>query len=97
MARLTARILKLERRLPIGIEAELRALSDEQLKVRIARLTGVSVEEVRAWTPEDFRRLKDELLAAQSFPGGFDQAAYAARPSPLRGCVGGIQEGRQDA
>ena len=60
------RITRLERRLPTGIKAELRALSDEELKARIARLTGVTVEEVKTWTPEECRRLKDEVHAALS-------------------------------
>lgn len=64
MARLTARILKLERRLPTGIKAELRALTDEELKTRIAQLAGVTVEEVRAWTPEECRQLKDKIRAS---------------------------------
>jgi len=64
MARLTARILRLERFLPTGIEAELRALSDEELKARIAQLAGVTVEEVKTWTPEEFRQLKDEIRAS---------------------------------
>ena len=41
------RIIKLERIVPTGLEAELRALSDEELEARIAKLSGVSMEEVR--------------------------------------------------
>jgi hypothetical protein len=53
MARLTARILKLERLLPTGLEAELEALSDEELKQCIeADLREMSEEDVRAMARE---------------------------------------------
>lgn len=64
MGRLTARILRLERLLPTGLEAELRALSDEELEARIAQLFGVSAEQVRGWTGEERQQIEDELLAA---------------------------------
>jgi hypothetical protein len=53
MARLTTRILKLERLLPTGLEAELNGLTDEEIDAQLAQLSGVSVEELRAWTTEE--------------------------------------------
>jgi hypothetical protein len=61
-----ARIIKLERSIPTGLEAKLRALTDEELVARIAELSGVTVEEVRAWTPGELRRLQDEIRAAMT-------------------------------
>jgi len=49
-----------------GLEAELSALSDEELHARIAELSGVTAEEVRAWTPEECRRLEEEIGAKLS-------------------------------
>ena len=56
MSGLRGRIIKLERSIPTSLEAELRALSDEELDERIAELEGVGVEEVRAWTTEEQQR-----------------------------------------
>lgn len=66
MARLTARITRLERRLPTGREAELRELSDEELKRSIdgflERMTEDDVRELvrecpTACTPEGLEDL----------------------------------------
>ena len=50
MARLTARIIRLERRLPVGHEAALRAMSDEELERSIngflERMTEDEVQEL---------------------------------------------------
>ena len=62
MARLTARIIRLERRLPTGREAELRELSEEELVRRIAELMGVSEAEVRAMSDEELALCRDECL-----------------------------------
>lgn len=67
MARLTARILRLERLLPTGLEAELSALSMEDLERRLdAVLREMSEEDVRVMAREypDFftpEVLKNEL------------------------------------
>jgi hypothetical protein len=61
-----ARIIKLERSIPTGLEAELRALTDEELVARIAELSGVTVEEAKTWTPEECRRLQDKIRAAMT-------------------------------
>jgi hypothetical protein len=53
MSGLKERIIRLESRLPVGLEAELRAFTDEELDARIAKLEGVTVEEVRAWSAEE--------------------------------------------
>ena len=66
MSGLKARIIKLERSIPTGLEAKLRALTDEELVARIAELSGVTVEEGRAWTPEECRRLQHEIRAAMT-------------------------------
>lgn len=63
---MTARIIRLERSVPAGLEAELRALSDDELDARIAELSGVSVEEVRTRSPEEKQRRQDELLVAMT-------------------------------
>jgi hypothetical protein len=63
---LRGRIIRLERNLPTGLEAELRALTDEELVARIAELCGVTVEEARTWTPEECRRLQEEIRAAMT-------------------------------
>lgn len=65
MSGLRRRIIKLERSIPTSLEAELRALSDEELEARLAELSGVAVEQVRAWTDEDRQRFQDELLAVR--------------------------------
>jgi hypothetical protein len=79
MARLTARILRLERLLPTDLETELQALSDEELDAEIAQLSGVSVEEVRAWTPEEQQRRDDEIVAALSEVDVLDMMRQAPR------------------
>jgi ribosomal protein L29 len=66
MSGLKARIIKLERSIPTGLEAELASMSDEEIEQEIAELFDVSVEEVRAWTPEELRRRADESRAALS-------------------------------
>jgi hypothetical protein len=66
MSGLRARIIKLERSTPTGIEAELRALTDEELVARIAELCGMTVEEARTWTPKECRRLQNEIRAAMT-------------------------------
>jgi len=63
---LRGRIIRLERNVPIGIEARLRALTDEELVARIAELFGFPVVEVRAWTPDELRRLQDKMRAAMT-------------------------------
>ncbi|MGH8575580.1 MAG: hypothetical protein ACREXJ_01410 [Gammaproteobacteria bacterium] len=53
MARLTARILKLERLVPTDLEAELEGMSDEELDRRLeAVLRKMSEEDVRAMARE---------------------------------------------
>ncbi len=53
MTRLTARILRLERRLPTGPQAELAAMSDAELERRLeAVLRQMSEEDVRAMARE---------------------------------------------
>jgi len=53
MARLTARILRLERLLPTSLEAELADMSDEELERRSeAALRKMSQEDVRAMARE---------------------------------------------
>jgi hypothetical protein len=79
MARLTARILKLERLLPTGLEAELEARSDEELDAEIAQLSGVTVEELSAWTPEEQQRRDDEIVAALSEADVLDLMRQAPR------------------
>jgi hypothetical protein len=66
MSGLKARIIKLERSIPTGLAAELRALTDDEITARIAELCGVMVEEVRVWTPEEYRRLQHEIRAAMT-------------------------------
>ncbi len=66
MSGLRGRIIRLERNVPTDLEAELRALTDEELLARIAELSVVTVEEVRAWTPGELRRLQDEIRAAMT-------------------------------
>lgn len=66
MSRLKARVARLESAISTGLEAELAAMSDEEIEQKIAELSGVSVEEVRAWTPEEHQRRDDETVAALS-------------------------------
>ena len=66
--------------IPTGrLEAELQALSDEELEARLAELSGVSVEELRAWTPEEDQRRDDETLAALSEADVLDLMRQAPR------------------
>jgi hypothetical protein len=44
MSGLKARIIKLERHVPTGLEAELRALSDEELEARLDKLLAAMTE-----------------------------------------------------
>jgi hypothetical protein len=39
---------------------------DDEVRARIAELSGVTVEEVKAWIPEELRRRADESRAALS-------------------------------
>jgi len=66
MARLTARINRLERRLPTGRKAELRDLSDEELARRLAELMDVSEAEFRAMSDEELALCRDECLLSMS-------------------------------
>lgn len=66
MARLAARIIRLERRLPAGREAKLRALSEEDLVRRIAELMGVSEAEVREMSDEELALCRDQCLRSMS-------------------------------
>ncbi|MCI0440518.1 MAG: hypothetical protein L0177_15505 [Chloroflexi bacterium] len=69
MSRLRGRIIRLERRLPTGLKAELQAMSDEELYERIAELEGITVEELRAQSDEERERRMDELKAELSDDG----------------------------
>lgn len=66
MSGLRARSIRLERHVPTGLEAELRALTDEELVTRIAQISGVSAEQVRGWTGKERQQIEDELLAAMT-------------------------------
>ena len=80
MARLTARIVRLERVVHVGLEAELKAMSDDELEARFAELSGVTVEEVRAWAPEEQRRRHDKILAALSEADVLDLMRQGSTP-----------------
>jgi hypothetical protein len=41
-------------------------MSDEEIEQKIVELSGVTVAEVRGWTPEEQQRRDDETLAALS-------------------------------
>jgi hypothetical protein len=79
MSGLKARIIKLERSIPTGLEAELASMRDEEIEQEIAELFGVSVEEVRAWTPEEEQRRDDETLADMSEADVLDLMRLAPR------------------
>lgn len=66
MARLTARIIRLERRLPTGGETELRDFSEEELVRRLAELMGISEDEFRAMSDEELALCRDECLLFMS-------------------------------
>jgi hypothetical protein len=79
MSGLKARIIKLERSIPTGLEAELEALTDEELDAEIAELSGVTVEQVKASTPEEQQRRDDEIVAALSEADVLDLMRQAPR------------------
>jgi hypothetical protein len=58
--------------------------------VQLAELSGVTVEEVRAWNPEEQQRLDDETLAALSEADVLDLMRQAPRL-----CDGLLEEWRE--
>lgn len=79
MSRLKARVVRLESAISTGLEAELASLSDEEIYQRLAQLSGVSVEGVRARSPEEKQRRQDELLAAMTQADVLDLMRQAPR------------------
>ncbi|MDQ3773741.1 MAG: hypothetical protein M3461_04925 [Pseudomonadota bacterium] len=82
MARLTARIIRLERLLPTGLEAELQALSDEELEQRLEAVPReMSEEDVRTMAREYPDFFTAEVLedAATSYqPSTYDKTRRAS-------------------